>query len=222
MKYSLSILVIVATAFAISGCSAVRMADKGLDVFSNVSAAYKSYYAFKMVGDLSSLEPIYSGADVALVTLNLAPANEQKAPEIRRAANAAVASYLADAFAAANMDVAVCTQPSACPPGRRVALVFTEEGYNDDIANKLIMGGDLRGQLMYIDGSSSAVLYETRVESSDDYLALVSYINRISGGMIMRSAQAQGAAEEELQALGEQLNDTDAVAEPYQDVLATG
>jgi len=215
-KATVFVLGLTASSVFLTGClgavQAVQMASMG---FMSARAGYQGYNAVKMAKAIKNSEPIFENYDAVKVEVLLNP-REEDAQKPAQAFRDNVKWMIEKDFEVIGVKKReVCEEN--CPENTLV-VQFKEEGYGENLAQKLLAGEKLRGKLYYIDMKSGTVIKEEPLEVASDYASLIKEINLSVGMKILKEIEKEGD-EEKLKSAVDRFNKFNPVKEEYRELF---
>ena len=111
----------------------------------------------------------------------------------------------------------VCTKDSECR-GKTIVVRFIEEGYKNNIANRLFVGGKLRGRIQYIDKETGKVLHEDEIELAKNYETLFKQALTAIELKLLKELEVEGKGDE-LQEAVNKVNNIDPIKPEYKEIF---
>ncbi len=198
------------------GCfSAVDTVQTATGLYGAAQAGSAMYHANEMVKSLEDETPVFQGYDRVRVEARVAPRGDD-AEAVREAFRNNLAYLVAGELAAAELPAKVCLANCA---GRVLTVQFVEEGYDDNLFQRLTMGGKLRGKVHYVDAADGSVVLTDVIESVETYADLAALVQT---GIAMKVAKTLEAGGRDAEALARYMSgrvERPAVRPEYQDIL---
>lgn len=213
MKTMFGWVVLGAVSLGLSGCGAAGSVVDGARGAYGAARAYTTVTnTAKMAKDLRNAEPAFEGFDAAVPVAKIAP-RDDNAPANLSLLFEQNMVYLVNATASATgAALRSCPSRVACN-GKVMVLQFTEDDYSGNVVEKLTLGSKLRGRLSYIDADSGNIVYEQRIEATDNYGDVMKVIKGQLSITLLRSFPA-----DDMEATADRLDAIEPVASRY-DIL---
>lgn len=188
----LRVTVLAVALATLAGCAAV---DTAQNVYTAAKTGYTAKAAYNDVKDIKTAEPAFSGYSSVLVYSELVPRDQEKATAMKSAFSESMVYQVQQLGSAVGAQLVVCQAASACG-GRVLSVQFREEAYNANLGERLLMGSQLKGKLVYVDNASGRVIAEKRIEGVDTYADVLGLIRGSMMMSMLRSYNGAGATEE--------------------------
>lgn len=208
------LVLILSAGFIFSCGGAVETIQLGTSAFMTARAGYQGYNALKMAKAIRRAEPILKDYEGIKVVAQLNTEDE----EIKRAFQDNMEWMIRESLKRIGNgyeNKVVCR--AACP-SRTIVIQFTETGYGESLAQKLLAGEKLRGRLYFIDVSTSRVLQERPLEVAENYIALLKEINLAVGVNALKELEKRGDADNLKKAM-DAFNEFNPIKEEYVEIL---
>lgn len=144
----------------------IRTVQTGVHIYETVSVGYNSFYAYKMLQSLRNAKPIFKDYQSIKVEALVFPRKNMK--NFPKIFQENLAYNIEQALKISELNKTVCLMDDKCI-GKTIIVRFIEEGYKDDIAHRLFLGGKLKGSVQYIDKESRKILHEDKIELAKNY-----------------------------------------------------
>ncbi len=209
---------------AVSSCQVVQVAALGY-------GGYKAYGTYVKVKEVKTIQdstlaakPVFLGYQSAMVEARMMPREEGKAKQVAVAFKDSLGYALEqNAALLGNNPVKVCTTGSC--QGKTLVIRFEEEGYNANLAEKITLGSELKGKVLFVDLEKGDVLAEAPLRVAQNYADLIQQFNLYVGMAVVKSESEKIRAndpehlEERTKELSKKQGAINPIKPGYQDLL---
>jgi len=193
----------------------IQAVQTGIEAFQTGSAGVQGFYGYKMLQSLRNAQPIFKDYDSIKVEALVFPRkNVEGFPEIFRDN---LQYDIGKVVEIAKLNKVVCNAENECK-GKTIIVRFVEEGYENNIANRLFTGGKLRGVVQYIDKDTNKVLHEDRVELTRNYEELFRQSLIGIEMKLLKELEVEGKGKE-LQEAVNKVNSLDPIKPEYKEIF---
>lgn len=191
-----TITAVVVLGLATGGClGALETAKTVADTYQSARGLSHLYYTGKMAKSLKEQEPLFKDYDRVQVRALVKPRKADDAAQVTAALEEALAYAVAEELEAAQLPARVCL--GNCR-GRVLTVQLKEEGYDQNLFQKLTIGDKIRAKLYFVDAGSGAVVREEQLEAVETYADFVQLVRASVGVKAAKTMQALGRSEEDV------------------------
>lgn len=201
-------------ALSASGCASMDAAQNVYSLYTGARNVTTGYHAFSSVKDLKDSKPNFAGYTSILVLADISPRESNANLPTIFASNLAV--YTQSVARAVRAPLQVCQSMNQCS-GRVLVLNFREDAYDRNLVQRVTVGDNLRGKLLFTDSASGQILDEKRIELSEDYAKLAEATTAFVGYSMLKSYPT--STEAELERVQAEFEKIPPVAPQYERVL---
>jgi hypothetical protein len=179
-------------ALLLTGCASMDAAQNAMSLYTGARNVTTGYHAFSSVKDLADSKPNFAGYSSVLVLADIQPSGDAADPPMVFASNLAV--YTQSVARVVRAPLQVCQTMAQCS-GRVLVLNFKEDAYDRNLVQRVTVGNNLRGRLLFTDSATGQILDEKRLELAENYAGLAEATTAFIGYSMLKSYPTSTDAE---------------------------
>lgn len=201
--------------FLVSGCAVYQLASTGAQVYNNSRALSTGYHANNMAKSMRNAEPIFKDYSAITVETLISPRDGDKGDQLVAAFKDNVGYLVDQDLKEVTPDKTVCG--AALCQGKVMLVQFKESGYDANAFQKMTMGDKLRGDLLFIDKESGAVVRKEDIEAMSNYGQVLRMVHSSVVSKLLKGRAFKD--QKEAEAVVNRVNTIDPIKPEYKDLF---